>query len=140
MQSLERVGPSNSSLIMRHSIPAAPSHPPPPPATAGNLPAFSVPGVGYLQILRCPLPPPPPPPHKFSDGPSLNKGCDVPGNRPGSQRSHYESFSSVPRSLFALFESPEEAWNRVLYMYSPRNEPDPEMVFNPEIIPKSTPK
>ena len=25
-----------------------------PPATAGHLPAFSVPGVEHLQILRCP--------------------------------------------------------------------------------------
>ena len=29
---------------------------PPPRATAGHLPALSVPGVGYLQILRCPGP------------------------------------------------------------------------------------
>ena len=40
------------------SIPAAPSPPPPPPphpwATAGHLPALSVPGVGHLQILHCP--------------------------------------------------------------------------------------
>ena len=37
------------------SIPAAPtSFPPPPRATAGHLLAFPVPGVGYLQILRCP--------------------------------------------------------------------------------------
>ena len=39
--------------IMHQSIPAAPSHPPP-PATAGHLPALSVPGVGHLQILHCP--------------------------------------------------------------------------------------
>ena len=42
---------------MHQSIPAASStHPPPPPpwATAEYLPAFSVPGVGYLQILCCP--------------------------------------------------------------------------------------
>ena len=38
--------------IMHQSIPAAPS-PPPPRATAGNLPAFSVSGVAHLQILRC---------------------------------------------------------------------------------------
>ena len=133
MQSLERVGPSNSSLIMRHSIPAAPSHP---PGYCGKFARLFSPRGGVFANFALPAAPP----HKFSDGPSLNKGCDVPGNRPGAQRSHYESFSSVARSLFALFESPEEAWNRVLYMYSPRNEPDPEMVFNPEIIPKSTPK
>ena len=28
----------------------------PPRATAGHLPAFSVPGVGHLQVLRCPGP------------------------------------------------------------------------------------
>ena len=47
--------------LMHQSIPAAPSPPPPfPPlrATAGHLPAFSVPGVGHLQILRCPGPTP----------------------------------------------------------------------------------
>ena len=31
-----------------------PPAPPPPPATAGHLPALSVPGVGHLQILCCP--------------------------------------------------------------------------------------
>ena len=36
---------------MHQSIPAAPSHP---RATAGHLPALSVPGVGHLQILCCP--------------------------------------------------------------------------------------
>ena len=48
--------------LMHQSIPAAPSPPPPPfpppQATAGHLPAFSVPGVGHLQILRCPGPTP----------------------------------------------------------------------------------
>ena len=40
---------------MHQSIPPAPSPPPPPPrATAGHLPAMSVPGVGHLQILHCP--------------------------------------------------------------------------------------
>ena len=38
-------------IIMHQSIPTAPS---PPWATAKYLPAFSVPGVGHLQILRCP--------------------------------------------------------------------------------------
>ena len=38
-------------IIMHQSIPTAPSHP---WATANHLPAFSVPGVGHLQILRCP--------------------------------------------------------------------------------------
>ena len=38
---------------MHQSIPAAPSRPPP-RATAGHLPALSVPGVGHLQILHCP--------------------------------------------------------------------------------------
>ena len=38
---------------MHPSIPAAPSAPLP-RATAGYLPAFSVPGVGHLQILHCP--------------------------------------------------------------------------------------
>ena len=36
-------------LFIHQSIPAAP-----PPATAGHLPALSVPGVGHLQILHCP--------------------------------------------------------------------------------------
>ena len=40
-------------IIMHQSIPAAPSLPPP-RATAGHLPALSVPGVGHLQILHCP--------------------------------------------------------------------------------------
>ena len=40
---------------MHQSIPAAPSPPPPPRATAGHLPASSVPGVGHLQILSCPV-------------------------------------------------------------------------------------
>ena len=43
--------------LMHQSIPTAPSPPPPPPApraTAGRLPALSVPGVEHLQILRCP--------------------------------------------------------------------------------------
>ena len=41
--------------LMHQSLPAAPSPPPPPTprATAGHLPALSVPGVGHLQILRC---------------------------------------------------------------------------------------
>ena len=44
------------SFIMHQSIPPAPSPPPLPPvrATAGHLPALSVPRVGYLQILHCP--------------------------------------------------------------------------------------
>ena len=37
--------------VMHQSIPPAP-RPPPPRATAGHLPALSVPGVGHLQILR----------------------------------------------------------------------------------------
>ena len=37
------------SCVMHQSIPAAPS-PPPPRATAGHLPALSVPGVGHLQF------------------------------------------------------------------------------------------
>ena len=44
-------------IIMHQSIPPAPSppHPPPPPlATAGHLPALSVPGMGHLQMLHCP--------------------------------------------------------------------------------------
>ena len=41
--------------FMHQSIPAAPSSPPLTRATAGHLPAFSVPGVGHLQILRCPV-------------------------------------------------------------------------------------
>ena len=40
--------------VMHQSIPAAPS-PPPPRATAGYLPALSVPGVGHFQILHCPV-------------------------------------------------------------------------------------
>ena len=46
-----------NSKVMHQSIPAAPISPPPPPspwATTGHLPASSVPGVGHLQILRCP--------------------------------------------------------------------------------------
>ena len=42
---------------MHQSIPAAakqPPHPPPPGDTAEHLPALSVQGVGYLQILCCP--------------------------------------------------------------------------------------
>ena len=38
---------------MHQSIPPAPS-PPPPRATAGHLPALSVPGVGHSQMLHCP--------------------------------------------------------------------------------------
>ena len=38
--------------IMHQSIPPAPS--PLPRATAGRLPALSVPGMGHLQILHCP--------------------------------------------------------------------------------------
>ena len=43
-------------IIMHQSIPPAPSPPPPPPplATAGHLPALSVPGMGHLQMLHCP--------------------------------------------------------------------------------------
>ena len=42
--------------VLHQSIPAAPSAPPPPP-TSGYCGAFAPlfnPGVGYLQILRCP--------------------------------------------------------------------------------------
>ena len=39
---------------MHQSIPAAPISRPPPRATVGHLPTFSVPGVGHLQILCCP--------------------------------------------------------------------------------------
>ena len=39
------------STVLHQSIPAAPS--PSPRATAGHLPALSVPGVGHLQILHC---------------------------------------------------------------------------------------
>ena len=52
-------GASTASLQRKHeftmhqSIPPAPS-PPPPRATAGNLPALLVPGVGHLRILHCP--------------------------------------------------------------------------------------
>ena len=48
-----------SLFVMHQSIPPAPSPsspPPPPRATAGHLPALSVPGVGNLQILHCPGP------------------------------------------------------------------------------------
>ena len=41
---------------MQQSIPAVPSPPPPTRATAGYLPALSLPGVGHLKILRCPAP------------------------------------------------------------------------------------
>ena len=40
-----------SVVLMHQSIPPAPSSP---RATAGHLPALSVPGVGHLQILHCP--------------------------------------------------------------------------------------
>ena len=40
---------SKSPKFMHHSIPAAPS-PPTPRATAGHLPAFSVPGVGHCKF------------------------------------------------------------------------------------------
>ena len=43
----------SDSHVMHQSIPPAPS-PPPPRATAGPLPALSVPGMGHLQILHCP--------------------------------------------------------------------------------------
>ena len=39
---------------MHQSTPAPPNHPFPFRATAGHLPALSVPGVGHLQILHCP--------------------------------------------------------------------------------------
>ena len=42
----------SDSHVMHQSIPPAPS--PPPRATAGHLPALSVPGVEHLQILHCP--------------------------------------------------------------------------------------
>ena len=41
------------TFVMHQSIPASTSNPPPlPRASAGHLPALSVPGVGHLQILR----------------------------------------------------------------------------------------
>ena len=40
---------SKAPKFMHHSIPAAPS-PPTPRATAGHLPAFSVPGVGHCKF------------------------------------------------------------------------------------------
>ena len=40
-----------NETVMHQSIPPAPS---PPRATAGHLPALSVPGVGHLQMLHCP--------------------------------------------------------------------------------------
>ena len=48
--------PSPGQGFMHHSILTGPCAPPPPPlrATAGHLPALSVRGVGYLQILCCP--------------------------------------------------------------------------------------
>ena len=42
----------NFQKVMHQSMPVAPS--PAPRATAGHLPALSVPGVGHLQILCCP--------------------------------------------------------------------------------------
>ena len=36
------------------SVNSSCARPPPPRATAGHLPALSVPGVGHLQILHCP--------------------------------------------------------------------------------------
>ena len=44
--------PEIAEPLMHQSIPPAPS-PPPPRATAGHLPALSVPGMGHLQILHC---------------------------------------------------------------------------------------
>ena len=41
-------------MLMYQSIPPAPSPPPWLRATAGHLPALSVPGVGHLQIFHCP--------------------------------------------------------------------------------------
>ena len=56
---------------MHQSIPPAPS-PPLPQATAGHLPALSVPGVRHLQIFHCPgaghLPTPGPFPFKHTRG------------------------------------------------------------------------
>ena len=51
-----RAYPTKKLKIMHQSIPPAPSTAPPSPprATAGHLPALSVPGVGHLQILYCP--------------------------------------------------------------------------------------
>ena len=40
--------------LMYQSIPAAPTSPPPPPGYCGPFARLAVPGVGYLQILRCP--------------------------------------------------------------------------------------
>ena len=40
--------------ISQFHLHSAPTHPPPPRATAGLLPTLSVLGVGHLQILHCP--------------------------------------------------------------------------------------
>ena len=42
------------SLLVYASVTSTCAQPPPPRATAGHLPALSVPGVGHLQILHCP--------------------------------------------------------------------------------------
>ena len=51
MEDQEEKNSSYHLLFMHQSIPPAPSTP---QATAGHLPALSVPGVGQLQILHCP--------------------------------------------------------------------------------------
>ena len=46
---------SETQLLYNASVNSSCAQPPPPPrATAGHLPALSVPGVGHLEILHCP--------------------------------------------------------------------------------------
>ena len=44
----------NSYYLCISQFQLRPARPPPPRATAGHLPALSVPGVGHLQSLHCP--------------------------------------------------------------------------------------
>ena len=54
MQLLERGGPNNSSLIMSHSIPAAPSHLPHPPGYCGAVARLFSPGGGAFANFALP--------------------------------------------------------------------------------------
>jgi len=48
------------------------------------------------------------------------------------------ALSYVPKGKHHVMHRPLK--RKVRELYSPQNDPDPEMIPNPEMIPKSTPK